>query len=51
MFTTYAPEGIDGAVVYAHLKDIEEFARLVAPAAVTDVREVQSANGTALWPW
>ena len=33
LFTVYAPEGIDQSTVYAHLQDIRDNVRLIAPSA------------------
>lgn len=35
LFTVYAPEGIDETQIYAHLQDMEEYVRLIAPDAKT----------------
>ena len=43
VFTVYAPAGIAAAVVESHLKDIEGYVRLFAPAAVVEMRQVFSA--------
>jgi DNA/RNA-binding domain of Phe-tRNA-synthetase-like protein len=40
LFTTYAPAGISEPTVRAHLRDIEEYARLASPQAVTQAAEV-----------
>lgn len=40
LFTAYAPEGVDEAVVRSHLADIEEYVRLVSPEAVTEASQV-----------
>lgn len=36
LFVVYAPDGIGEAAVFGHLRDIEGYARLVAPAAATE---------------
>jgi DNA/RNA-binding domain of Phe-tRNA-synthetase-like protein len=41
LFTVYAPAGIGEAAVAAHLKDIEDYVRLIAPAARTLAAVVQ----------
>ena len=40
LFTTYAPPGIDPAAVREHLRDIERYVRLIAPAATTEMLEL-----------
>jgi len=40
MFTVYAPSGIGEEVVRAHLQDIAEYVRLVAPDARAEMLEV-----------
>jgi DNA/RNA-binding domain of Phe-tRNA-synthetase-like protein len=40
LFTAYAPEGVGGEALQAHLGLIESLVRVVAPAAVTTVKEI-----------
>ena len=40
LFTVYAPEGVNGEAVHAHLLDIEEYVRLASPHAKTDAVQV-----------
>ncbi len=40
LFTTYAPEGVGEDALQAHLRQVEEYVRLVSPEAVTRAREV-----------
>jgi DNA/RNA-binding domain of Phe-tRNA-synthetase-like protein len=40
VYTVYAPEGIEPALVRAHLDDIEAYVRLAAPDAVTEVKDI-----------
>jgi DNA/RNA-binding domain of Phe-tRNA-synthetase-like protein len=40
LFTTYAPEGVGADAVQAHLRQLQEYVRLVSPQAVTQALEV-----------
>ncbi len=40
LFTVYGPPGVDFIAMREHLQDIEAFVRLIAPDAVTEIREV-----------
>ncbi len=40
LFTTYAPQGIGADAVQAHLRELEEYVRLVSPEAATQAMEV-----------
>ncbi len=40
LFTTYAPDGVGEDAVQAHLRQIEEYVRVVTPEAVTQALEV-----------
>ncbi len=44
LFTIYAPPGIRDDVVLMHLQDIETYAKIIAPKAVTEIIEVYSAE-------
>jgi DNA/RNA-binding domain of Phe-tRNA-synthetase-like protein len=44
LFTVYAPPGIEELAVEQHLQDIEAYARLIAPQAVTELLEVYAAS-------
>lgn len=44
LFTVYAPPGIEAGAVRQHLHDIEAYARLIAPEAVTELLEVYAAS-------
>lgn len=43
LFTAYAPPGIGEEAVRQHLQSIEGYVRLIAPQALTELREVYSA--------
>jgi DNA/RNA-binding domain of Phe-tRNA-synthetase-like protein len=43
MFTVYAPTGVSEQIVMEHLQDIEQYVRLVAPDARTEMRKVFGA--------
>lgn len=40
LFTTYAPVGVDEAALRSHLREMEEYVRLVSPDAVTELSQV-----------
>lgn len=40
LFTTYAPEGVGEPAIASHLREIEEYVRLVSPEAVTELSQV-----------
>jgi DNA/RNA-binding domain of Phe-tRNA-synthetase-like protein len=44
LFTVYAPPGIPAGAVAEHLDDIERYARLVSPAAVTEWKQVLATS-------
>jgi DNA/RNA-binding domain of Phe-tRNA-synthetase-like protein len=44
LFTVYAPPGIGKAAVTEHLRDIESYARLIAPGAETEFLEVYGTS-------
>lgn len=44
VFTVYAPVGIGGGEVEAHLTDLETIVRLFSPGAAVEIREVLAAN-------
>lgn len=44
LFTVYAPPGIERATVREHLKDIEEFALLIAPEAETRILQIYGTD-------
>ena len=44
LFTVYAPPGIGGQVVEGHLRDIEAYARLIAPEAETELFLVEGTD-------
>lgn len=44
LFTVYAPPGIEQLAVQQHLRDIEAYVRLIAPQAVTELRQVIAAS-------
>ena len=44
LFTVYAPPGIGPEAVRSHLKDIEGYARTIAPQAETELLEVYEAD-------
>ena len=43
LFCTYAPPGVDPALVHAHLDDIERNVKLIAPEAEVVAREIMTA--------
>jgi DNA/RNA-binding domain of Phe-tRNA-synthetase-like protein len=40
LFTTYAPEGVEEEALRSHLREVEEYVRLVSPEAVTEASQV-----------
>ena len=44
LFTVYAPPGIEAEAVWQHLRDIEAYARMIAPQAVTELLQVYEAG-------
>lgn len=44
LFTVYAPPGIEEGAVTSHLRDIEAYARLIAPEAETELILVEGAG-------
>ncbi len=44
MFTVYAPDGISEQVVLAHVRDIEQYVRVVAPESRVEMLEVFGAG-------
>jgi DNA/RNA-binding domain of Phe-tRNA-synthetase-like protein len=44
LFTVYAPPGIEAEAVWQHLQDMEAYARMIAPQAVTELLQVYEAG-------
>ncbi len=44
LFTVYAPAGITAEAVWQHLRDMEAYARLIAPQAETELLQVYEAD-------
>ena len=44
IFTTYAPPGIKGTLIYQHLDDIETYIKVLTAQAITDLKKVYTTG-------